>query len=157
MVRDEQALRTTTEQSAALLTAAGFPRMPARVLMSLMVAETGGYTAAELAEELGASAAAISGAVRYLQTIGIIHRVSSPDSRRDRYELPDHAWYTIMTRGSPVYISLANLTDTSIAAIDDPDSAASKRLQEMADFYRFLSTRMSDLMDEWISVRASKS
>ena len=38
MPRDEQALRATVEQSAAVLTAAGFPRMPARVLMALLVA-----------------------------------------------------------------------------------------------------------------------
>jgi hypothetical protein len=153
MARDDAALRTVTEQSAAILTAAGFPRMPARALMALLVSEKGSYTAVELAESLGASAAAVSGAVRYLQTIGIVHRVSEPGSRRDRYALPDQAWYTIMTRGSPLYISLAALADAAIVAMDDPTSDAARRTQDMANFYRFLSSRMTGLMDEWEASR----
>ena len=49
-----------------MLTAAGMPRMPARVMMALVGSPDEGYTAAELAERLGVSAAAVSGAVRYL-------------------------------------------------------------------------------------------
>ena len=45
MPRDEQGLKAAVDQSAAVLTAAGFPRMPARVLMALLVAERGGLTA----------------------------------------------------------------------------------------------------------------
>jgi DNA-directed RNA polymerase specialized sigma24 family protein len=54
------------EQAAALLTAAGMARMPARVMMALVGSPDEGYTAAELGERLGVSAAAVSGAVRYL-------------------------------------------------------------------------------------------
>ncbi len=52
------------EQAAATLAAAGFPRMAARVMMVLMTEESGSATAEELGNRLGASAAAISGAVR---------------------------------------------------------------------------------------------
>ncbi|MDQ6739943.1 MAG: MarR family transcriptional regulator, partial [Actinomycetota bacterium] len=82
MARDEQALRAAVEQSAAVLASAGFPKMPARVLMSLMVSDDGALTASELAQRLEVSAAGISGAVRYLQTIGIIRRVAQSGSRR---------------------------------------------------------------------------
>jgi DNA-binding transcriptional regulator GbsR (MarR family) len=153
MAKNEAALRTVVEQSAAILTAAGFPRMPARVLMSLLVSEKGSYTAVELADILGVSAAAVSGAVRYLQTLGIVHRVSEPGSRRDRYSLPDQAWYAIMTRSSPMYTSLATLAEAAVAAMDDPKSQASLRTQDMADFYRFLSTRVPALLDEWEEIR----
>jgi DNA-binding transcriptional regulator GbsR (MarR family) len=153
MAKDEAALRTTVEQSAAILTAAGFPRIPARAMMTLLVSETGGYTAAELSEILGVSAAAVSGAVRYLQTIGMVHRVSQPGSRRDRYALPDHAWYTILARGNPIYNSLATLSESAVEAIGDPESDASKRTAEMAAFYRFLGERMSGLLEEWESLR----
>lgn len=153
MAKDEAGLRTAVEQSAAILTAAGFPRMPARAMMTLLVSETGGYTAAELADILGVSAAAVSGAVRYLQTIGMVHRVSEPGSRRDRYALPEHAWYTAIGRGTPIYNSLATLAETAVEAIGDPDSDAARRTSEMAAFYRFLSTRMASLLDEWEQVR----
>lgn len=154
MARDDEALRAAAEQSAAVLAAAGFPRMPARVLMAVFGAEEGGLTAAELATRLGVSAAAISGAVRYLQTIGIVHRISRPDSRRDRYEPPPDAWYTtVMSRGS-IYVTLATLAEEAVTAIDDPGSAASARFEEMARFYRFIDARMPVLMDEWERLRS---
>lgn len=153
MAKDEQALRDVVEHTAAILTAAGFPKMPARVLMALTVSETGGLTAQELSERLGASAAAISGAVRYLQTIGIARRLSQTGSRRDRYELPENAWYGALTGESPIYGVLAAQADAGIAAIDDPSSIATARLDEMARFYRFLSVRMPQLLDEWEAER----
>src|SRR6187402_551896 len=148
MARDERALQAATEQSAALLTAAGFPKMPARTLMVLMASETG-LTAVELATQLGASAAAVSGAVRYLQTVGIIRRVAEAGSRRDRYELPDDAWYAVLTSKSPLYSALASLMDSATVAIDDPESDATARLDEMARFFRFFDSRMPALMEEW--------
>ncbi len=154
MATDEQALHDVVEHTAAILTAAGFPKQPARVLMSLTVSTTGGLTAQELSEQLGVSAAAISGAVRYLQTIGIVRRLSQTGSRRDRYELPENAWYTALTSESPIYGVLAAQADAGVAAIDDPSSVATARLTEMARFYRFLETRMPQLLLEWEAERS---
>ncbi len=155
MARDERALQAASEQSAALLTAAGFPKMPARTLMALMTSETG-LTAVELAERLGVSAAAISGAVRYLQTVGIIRRIAASGSRRDRYELPEDAWYAVLTSKSPLYSALASLAESATKAIDEPTSAASERLDEMAQFYRFFDARLPALMEEWEASRGRR-
>lgn len=155
MARDERALGDVLEHAAAVLTSAGFPKMPARVLMALTVTEQQGMTASELADRLGASPAGISGAVRYLQTIGIIRRVSQTASRRDRYELPSD-WYASMVRQSPIYAVLATQADAGIAAVDDPDSLATERLRDMAGFYRFLERRLPELLDEWEHVRAAR-
>jgi len=156
VARDERALNDVLEHAAAVLTSAGFPKMPARVLMALTVTEQQGMTAAELADRLSASPAGISGAVRYLQTIGIVRRVSQSASRRDRYELPSD-WYASMTRQSPIYAVLAAQADAGIAAVDDPDSLATERLRDMAGFYRFLEKRLPELLDEWEQIRAARS
>lgn len=153
MPRDERALRASVERSAAILVGAGFPKMPARVLMRLVVAEGAGMTAFELSKQLGASAAAISGAVRYLQTVGMVRRVAQTGSRRDRYELPEHAWYAAFSKSSPMYLSLAVLADQAAAAINDPSAPASIRLEEIARFYRFLDARLPELMAEWDHLR----
>ena len=152
MARDERALQAATAQSAALLTGAGFARMPSRVLMTLLVAETG-MTAAELGETLGASAAAISGAVRYLQNLGLIRRIPTPGSRRDRYEMPDDAWYSTMTKNSPLYAALAQLAEAAVVAMDSPGSPATHRVTEMAKFYRYLEHRMPAIIEEWEAER----
>lgn len=155
MARDEQALTDVMEHSAAVLTAAGFPKMPARVLMALTVTESAGLTAAQLAERLDVSAAAISGAVRYLQTLGIVRRLSQNGSRRDLYQMPAD-WYALMVRNSPIYGVLADQAETGLTAIDDLADPATERLRDMAGFYRFMQGRLPDMLDEWEQIRAQR-
>lgn len=143
------------ESAAAVITAVGFPRMPARVMMALIAAPVGGYTAGELGERLGVSAAAVSGAVRYLQTLQVIRRVSRPDRRLVRYEIVADAWYGVMASNSPVYDRLAASID-EIGAAHADDHAARERAEEMAEFFRFMSRRMPQLIDEWETQRAER-
>lgn len=147
------ATAAAAERTAAAFAAAGFPKMPARALLALVSSENGSLTAAELGEKLGASAAAVSGAVRYLQTVGFVHRVSRPGSRRDLYALHDDEWYVVSMRNSPVYEKLAALTDITAETLP-PGSAARTRVAEMARFYRFLNARMPALLDDWEQERA---
>jgi len=155
-------LRTTeltaaaAERTAAAFAAAGFPKMPARTLLALVSSEQGSLTAAELSERLGASAAAVSGAVRYLQTVGFVHRVSQPGSRRDLYALHTDEWYVVSMRNSPVYEKLAALTDATAETLPE-GSAARARVAEMARFYRFLNLRMPGLLDDWEREREAGS
>lgn len=148
MVRDEQVLRDYAERSASLLVGAGFPRMPARVLMTLMVAD-GGLTALQLAERLDASAAAISGAVRYLQTVAMLTRVPKQGSRRDLYELPQNAWYSASMSENRLYDAMLALSLPAIDAAGGTDSAAGGRIQEMTEFFRFVQRRLPELLGEW--------
>jgi DNA-binding transcriptional regulator GbsR (MarR family) len=60
--RDEEAVRRFIERFALTMTEAGMPRMPSRVFAAILSAEDGRCTAAELAEGLGVSPAAVSGA-----------------------------------------------------------------------------------------------
>jgi DNA-binding transcriptional regulator GbsR (MarR family) len=64
--RDQQAVARFVEHAAAVLTDFGFARMPARVLMLLMATEEPGLSAADLADGLQVSPAAVSNAVRHL-------------------------------------------------------------------------------------------
>ena len=153
MARDDKGVNDFVEQSAAAMTAAGFPRMPARVLMALMVADGPGLTAQELGERLSASAAAISGAVRYLQTVRMIRRVSQPGSRRDLYELPEDSWYTASIGKNALYDLIEQLAAKAVVSIDDPASAASQRVQEMSDFFVFIQRRLPEVLEEWEAER----
>lgn len=145
--------RAAAEQGAAMMTAAGMARMPARVMMALVGSPDEGYTAAELGERLGVSAAAVSGAVRSLVSMRMIDRLSRPGERRDRYDLADDAWHDVVAGNAPIYTRLADLMD----AIADDNAAAPasvRRARDTASFLRFLAERMPQLADEW---RASRS
>ena len=141
------------EQMAATLAAAGFPRMAARVMMALMTTESGRATAEELMQQLGASAAAVSGAVRYLQTLSIIRRLSIPGTRRHRYELPDHAWYDATSAQGQLYTHLIELAERGLAAMP-AGSRTAERTEEMADYFRFMRERLPRLLEEWKASRA---
>lgn len=143
------------EQAAAMLTAAGMPRMPARVMMALVAAPDGGYTAAQLAERLGVSPAAVSGAVRYLQGLHFIQRRSRPGDRRDRYAFVPDPFYRSIVGNLPMYERLSDyIDDIAGEHADDPD--ARERAAELAAFFRFLSTRMLQIVEEWHEHRRPK-
>jgi hypothetical protein len=146
----------SAEQAAAMMTAAGMARMPARVMMALVGSPDEGYTAAELAERLGVSAGAVSGAVRYLQSMRIVQRLSRPGDRRDRYDLSDDAFAGVVTGNSPLYARLGDLMDRiADENVDAPLSVA--RARATADFLRFLAERMPQLAAEWQAQRASEA
>ena len=144
----QSAVTAAAEKAAAGYAAAGFPKMPARALMALVSSDDGSLTAAELAGRLGVSAAAVSGAVRYLQTVGFVQRVSQPGSRRDVYALHDDQWYIASLRNNTRYQNLAVLTGATAEALP-AGSAARSRVTEMSRFYRFLHSRMPALLDDW--------
>src|ERR1700730_19198199 len=75
------------EKFAAVLSLAGFPAMPARVFVALLVTDAGRLTAAELADLLQISPAAVSGAVRYLGGLGLVDKERVPGSRRACYRV----------------------------------------------------------------------
>jgi DNA-binding IclR family transcriptional regulator len=128
--------------------------MPARVMMALVGSPDEGYTAAELADRLGVSPAAVSGAVRYLISMRLIQRLSRPGDRRDRYDLTDDAWSGMITSNAPLYAALAGHMDRiADENTDAPISVA--RAREVAEFLRFLTERMPRLVDEWRAEQAS--
>lgn len=144
------------EQAAAMLAAAGMPRMPARVMMALVGSPDEGYTAADLADRLGVSAAAVSGAVRYLVSMRLIQRLPRPGDRRDRYDLVDDAWADMITVNAPLYANLAAQMDAIAREnVDAPLSV--DRARDTADFLRYLAERMPRLATEWRAERATSS
>ena len=149
----EHAGSEPAEQAAAMMTAAGMPRMPARVMMALVGSPDTGYTAAELAERLAVSAAAVSGAVRYLQSIHIIHRLPHRGDRRDRYDIRDGGWDVVITANMPLYERLADMVDR-IADENAMAPQSATRARDMSEFFRFLARRMPELLEEWQAERA---
>ena len=92
------------EKFAAVLILAGFPPMPAPVFFALLVTDSGRLTAAELVDLLQISPAAVSGAVRYLTGLGLVHKERVPGSRREYYRTPSNPWHQIMLARNQVLV-----------------------------------------------------
>ena len=136
------------ERFAGVLIDGGVPRMPARVFGALLCSDSGRMTAAELADALQVSPAAVSGAVRYLVQTGLIERVREPGSRRDVYSLGSDPWYEALYRREPLIGRWERALADGVAAVG-ADTPAGHRLQDSAAFFTFLADELPALLARW--------
>jgi DNA-binding transcriptional regulator GbsR (MarR family) len=155
MSDDGEVVQRFIQEVGADLANQGFPRMPALVLLALMSSENGRLTSAEIGEELGVSAAAISGAVKYLQLVGFIRVLTEPGGRKHVYSIGDTPWYTASLRAAPRFHENEARMRVAAAALSSRP-AAQERIEELADFYAFMGQRLPELLREWNEQRASK-
>jgi DNA-binding transcriptional regulator GbsR (MarR family) len=146
--RDEAAVGRFVERFGSVLTEAGIPRMPARVFAALLTTDSGRLTASELAAMLDASPAAVSGGVRYLIQLGMVHRESQPGSRRHHYRVPDDVWDEVirlrdrlMARWTAVMREGVNLLGA--------DTPAGARMAESVEYFEFLTAELPQVLTKW--------
>jgi len=136
------------EKFAAVLITAGFPPMPARVFVALLVTDSGRLSSAELTELLRISPAAVSGAVRYLTGLGLVHKERVPGSRREYYRMPADIWHQVMLARAQVLARWAALLKEGIDLVG-PDTQAGRRMTGHAAYFEFLATEMPVLFARW--------
>jgi predicted transcriptional regulator len=146
--RDETAVRAFIERYAAVLVESGFPRMPARIFTALLVNDRGRMTAAELAEVLHASPAAISGGVRFLTQNYLASREREPGSRRDVYVVHDDAMLeSTLGRGPLLDLWAARLRE-GVAALG-ADSPAGRRVGLTLAYTEFVHGELEGMVKRW--------
>ena len=74
-------------------------------------------TAAELGDVLSVSPASVSGAVRYLQQMRMIHREREQGSRRDVFVVADDAWHDMMMNTPNIYAPLTSTLREGVAMV----------------------------------------
>jgi DNA-binding transcriptional ArsR family regulator len=149
---DRQALRDFIERFAGVMTDSGMPRMPARVFAALLATDSGRLTAAELADRLEISPAAVSGAVRYLSQVHLVVREREPGSRRDRYRLLDDVWQEALINRDRT-LSLWETSLTEGVELLGQDSPAGARLNSSRALFSFLRREMPLLIERWYEER----
>lgn len=146
--RDDEAVRRFIERFALDLTEAGMPRMPSRVLAAILSADQGRCTAAELAEMLQVSPAAISGAVRYLTQLRLVSREREPGERVDHYRVSSDTWYEAIARRDEMVARWLQDLAEGVKAVG-PDTAAGARLEETRAFFEYLLQEVPRLLERW--------
>ena len=142
------------ERFAAVLVSAGFPPMPARVFVALLVTDSGRLSAAELAAMLRISPAAVSGAVRYLIQLGLVHKERVPGSRRDYYRMPGNMWDDMIRMRDQVMSRWTALVREGIDLVG-AETPAGERMAEQAAFLDFATKELSQILSRWQEYRAS--
>jgi DNA-binding transcriptional regulator GbsR (MarR family) len=152
--RDEKAVTRFVEDLASALMEMGVPRMPARVFAALLTTDAGRLTAAELADNLQVSPAAVSGAVRYLTQIGMVRRESEPGSRRHYYRAPNDVWGEVISIRDRL---LARWTGVLREGVDvlGANTPAGQRVAESVRFFEFVSTELPSVIARWLERRSA--
>ncbi|MEV4534196.1 helix-turn-helix domain-containing protein [Asanoa sp. NPDC049518] len=132
--------RAFVEEFAAILAAAGIPRMVARVLSCLYTTDAGALTAGELVDRLRVSPASVSKAVGYLTALDLVRRERT--GRRERYVVDDDVWLRSWETSARAHLVWADAAARG-AAVFGPRSPAGVRLAEMAGFFGRLGDDMS--------------
>ncbi len=149
----DDALFGYIERFAAVLVAAGFPPMPARVFVALLVTDSGRLSAAELAAMLRISPAAVSGGVRYLIQLGLVHKERVPGSRRDYYRMPGNMWDDLLRMRDQVMSRWTALVREGIDLVG-ADTPAGTRMTEQAAFLDFATKELSQVLSRWQEYQA---
>ncbi len=152
--RDDRAVAAFVERLGGVLAAAGLPAMPSRVFAVLMADEDGRMTAAELAEALAVSPAAISGAVRYLQQVRMLRRERERGSRRDVFVVLDDAWHDMMISHEQAYLPIRDAIASGVAGVGGSGTTAGARLALSVEFLEFISAEMDRIATRWEARRA---
>ncbi|WP_327430379.1 GbsR/MarR family transcriptional regulator [Streptomyces sp. NBC_01236] len=146
--RDAEAVSKFVESFAAQLVEAGMQRMPARVFGALLASDTGTMTSAELGEQLRISAAAVSGAVRYLAQQHMVSREREPGSRRERYRVHSNQWYEALTNREAVLKRWEYALREGVEGLGR-ETPAGRRLAETLAFFEFVDGEIAEMMERW--------
>jgi len=152
--RDSAAVRQFIQRFASLLADAGMPRMPARIFVALLTADTSRLTAEELAGLLRVSPAAVSGGVRYLIQVGLVSRETEPGSRRHVYVMPDNVWHEVLRVRDGIMMRWADAMRGG-AEVLGAGTPAGTRLAESAMYFEFVSKELPLLLDRWEDYKAA--
>ena len=136
------------ERLALALNQNGMQRMIARVLAAFLFSDQESVTAAELAEQLGASAGSISGAITMLRTVGLIEPAPVPGSRRAHFRMRDDAWATMMSSQNAMVGVMQEIAEAGVASTP-PGGPAARRLERMRGFYAYLFAELPALIERW--------
>jgi DNA-binding transcriptional ArsR family regulator len=134
---DDQAVREYEEAFTTLLMQQGLPKMTARVLTCLFIADAGSLTASELVQHLQVSPASVSKAIAFLEDLGLIRR-ERDERRRDRYFADDYVWYQSTIASARGIARVAETARQGVGVLG-PDSPAAARLEKIARFSDFIS------------------
>ena len=144
------------ERFAQILNGSGMPRMASRVFAYILAEDSDRYTAADLAEGLRVSPAAISGALRYLLDTRMIFKEREPGTRADLYRIyDDDVWSAIMNARIPLLKHYEDAISQVIGHVG-VGSRGAQRLAETRDFFAFIREEMTDAMARWPAYRAKR-
>lgn len=141
--------RQYIEEMGLLMESYGVSRMAGRVLGALLVAEPAEKSAEELGAVLRASRSSISVAVRLLERVGYVERVSKPGERKDYFRNRPKAWSKLTEQQLEVVRQFKEMARRGLELLETDDPEARVGLAEMLEFYEFFEQEHPKILENW--------
>lgn len=147
--RDEAAVEAFVEHFGALMQSSGMPGLTGHVFALLLADPDARMTAQEIGDALHVSAAAVSTATNYLNTIGLTRKIREPGSRRVVHALIADDWYAVMLGRNNVMQATLSLLREGVAAAGGPATDAGHRLWLNAEMFAHLAEALTAGLNGW--------
>ena len=145
------------ERWSAILAQEGLPPVAGRLWAWLLVCDPPEQTVEDIAEAIGASRGAISGAVRWLEPSGLILRTKRRGDRREYWRTsPDAMIHSLEAKERQTRPSLQAL-DAVIAALADRPEESLGRLREARSLYVMLLDTFPALVEQFRANRTARA
>ncbi len=128
-----------------------------RVLGVLLTSHPPERSAAELAEELGASRGSISQSTRMLVQMGMVRRLSRPGERRDYFRMQPHAWQETTQQQMALIGTFQEMAERGLRMLNSDDPEVKSNLEEMRDFYAFWKRELPIVLERWDREKARQN
>ncbi|MGI5347434.1 GbsR/MarR family transcriptional regulator [Streptomyces sp. CA-250714] len=128
----------------------GLPPMTGRVIGWLLLCEPPQQTIAEISTALRASRTAVTSAIGELEAWSWIQRTRAAGERVDRVRLDPEVWQQLLDNQAE-YTALDALARRGLEVMSGESAERRARLEEMAEFAKFLAEKMPALTGEWQS------
>lgn len=151
------AQRELIEEFGLLHEQMGGTRMAGRMSAWLLLCDPPVQSLTEIAEGLGVSKAAISGAARLLLQSRIVERISEPGQRGDFYRAVPADAREILPLDH--VHTLNGLIGRGLASVAGRDQAQSNYalMHELFDFTTFVEAQLPDLLQRWEAHKAGRT
>ncbi|MEU6970970.1 helix-turn-helix domain-containing protein [Kitasatospora aureofaciens] len=153
--RDPRVVRDVAESVTTLIEQQGMPTMTARVLVCLLVTDSGTLTAADLVQQLRVSPASVSHAVAFLEQQGLLRRERVPGERRERYVIDGEIWLRSTLAAVQMHTALVTELRSAAEALG-PATPAGARFRDSAEFLTLMSETLQQVIDQWQQNRAER-
>jgi len=154
-VTDDEA--ELVDRMAQMLAEGGLPRVAGRIWAWLLICDPPGQSATDLAGHLQASRGAISGAVRILETAGLVKRTSRRGDRREYFHVPPGSIVSVLKARLPVTSAWRQLADEGLEVLKHRDAESRARLQEVRDVYAFMEQELPNMLDRFLEGRKDQN
>ncbi len=127
----------------------GLTNIGGKILGYLLICGKPMVSFQELVDELGVSKASVSNNLKALTGIHFVDMVKPKGDRKSYYKPNKVDMANMMEKRSALFDLYADVMDEGLAFVDDQQSDAAVFMRESRDFYRWMKTKMPQLLDEY--------